>query len=101
MAAKIISDNKLDFDLAQYKKDLETLNRIANAFMVSFHNLPPKERARQLLEIQTKIKVIQKFISTPQQHELTNAGTRFALETLRSNFNTFWGRWIKFEKSLG
>jgi hypothetical protein len=101
MAAKITTDSKLDQDLARYKKEFDTLNRNAQSFMMMFLQLPPRERAVQLQQIQGKIKELQRFVLTPQQHELTNAGTRFTLETLKSALTSFVGRWSKFEKSIG
>ncbi len=101
MAAKIISDSKIDQDLAKYKRELDVLIRTSQSFMAGFHQLPPRERAVQLQQIQSKIKDIQRFLVTPQQHELNNAGTRFTLETLKANFSSYLGRWSKFEKSIG
>ena len=101
MAAKIISDNKLDQDIAKYKRDFEALNRAAQAFMTSFAQIKPTDRAKTLLKLQTAMKSIQRFLTTPQQYELTNAGTRFGLDSLRSSFTSFLGRWSKFEKTIG
>lgn len=101
MAAKIISDNKLDQDLAKYKKEFDNLNRTSLAFMATYAQMSPRERAAQLQQIQSKIREIQSFIITPQAKDLTNAGTRFSHEALKAHLTSYLSRWHKFEKSIG
>ena len=101
MAAKIIKENQRDQDLLKYKHMLENLNRTAQAFITGFRQMPPYERAEQLLLIQSQIKDIQKFVSLPQAKLAMSAGTRFSFETLKASFSSFLSRWHKFERSLG
>lgn len=101
MAAKIISDNPFDHELAKQKSHFDNLNRDAQTFMLNFASLPSKERAQQLKRIQFQIRDLQKFITTPHQADIKAAGTRFSFENLKGSFSIFMGRWQKFEKSIG
>lgn len=101
MAAKIISDNKLDQEIARQKRAFDELSRTTQSFMSTYRQLPPKERARYFQQIQGALRQLQVFITKPQAHELTNAGTRFALDTLKASINSFSARWMKFERVLG
>ncbi len=98
---KIVTDNILDQEIARHRKIYDDLVRTSRGYMGTFQDLSPRERALHLQQFQKTIKNLQQFLASPKQIDLTNAGTRFALDTLKSNFNSFLGRWNKFEKSLG
>ena len=100
MAVKILSDNKLDQDLAQLRRDFDTLSKSTTTLMSSFPQLPPRERAVGLKDIQQKIGMIQKFFGVSRESEMANAGTRFTYVTLKTSFLSYLSRWRKFEKSI-
>ena len=101
MAAKIISDNKFDHEIAATKALFDVLSRDAQTFMAGHKTLPAKERAAKLMHIQQSINTVHRFVNNPRPQEMPTAGTKFAFENLKTSFGSFVGRWQKFERSLG
>jgi hypothetical protein len=96
----IKTDNVLDQELVQMKSLLERLKQSQKVFSVTFQNLPPKERAKQIKQIQSDHRAMTSWLEKAKKTETVNSGTRFGVENLRQSFQAQLTLWRKTEKTL-
>jgi hypothetical protein len=96
----IISDNQIDHDLAKMKVFAENLKKSQTAFSHTYQNLPFKERARLIIQIQKDQSTLKQFVDSAKKAETFNSGTKFAIENLKLTYQTIMTLWRKVERQL-
>ena len=95
-----VSDNAIDSEIPKMKAFLENLKMRQTIFSNTFHMMPPKERARNLSQIQGDHKTLIVFLDGAKKLEIVNSGTKFGLENIKQSFQTLMTLWRRTEKSL-
>jgi hypothetical protein len=98
MAANTLAP--IDIELNGKKSELAKLRHQIQTLSANFNTMPPKERARNISEIQKAIEGFQRFFDKIKTLNIQNTGTRFAADTLKQSFFSVQGQWRKFELSL-
>jgi len=96
----IATDSEVDRELAGMKSKLEELKRSHMTLANTFQAMPPKEKARLILFIENTLKEITGFLGRMKTKEIYNSGTKFSIENLKQNLNSFTALWKKTLKTL-
>ncbi len=89
-----------DAELAAHKATLQQLQIKVRGFVAGYATMQPKERARNLLEIQKAMDSISRFFDKLKTMNIQNTGTKFSAENLKQSFFSLKAQWRKFEMSL-
>lgn len=90
----------IEHEVNSQKAALQRLQVQIRATIAGFPTMPPKERAKNLSEIQKSIENMSRFFDKIKSSTVQNTGTRFAIENLKQSFFTVRTHWRKFEISL-
>ncbi|HEX4926109.1 MAG TPA: hypothetical protein VFV50_18595 [Bdellovibrionales bacterium] len=90
----------IDIEINAQKAALQRIQVQIRATIAGFAAMPPKERARNISEIQKSLENISRFFDKLKGSTIQNTGTRFAVENLKQSFFTVRTQWRKFELTL-
>jgi hypothetical protein len=97
MAAPI---SPIDAEIAQQKQVLQRLQVQVRTTIATYSNMPPKDRARNISEIQKTMENLARFFDKLKTSNIQNTGTRFTADNLKQSYLSLRAQWRKFELSL-
>jgi len=98
MATNVLAP--IDIEINQQKVVMSKLQLQIRTVITNFWNMPPKERARNISEIQKSLEAFNRFFDKLKSANIQNTGSRFAADNLKQSFFSVQAQWRKFETSL-
>jgi len=98
--AEIKRGDPFEEEMLKIKRRLTQTEIVFRALVNQFRDMPPKDRARNISQIQQGLRIAQKFIEGVKLSQIHNVGAKFAFENLKGSYFVLLGRWRKFERTI-
>lgn len=98
--AEIKRGDPFEEEVLMMKRKVTQTEVIFRSLVNQFRDMPPKDRARNISQIQQGLRAAQKFIEGVKLSQVHNVGAKFAFENLKGSYFLLLARWRKFERTI-